>query len=239
MFLKKESFFQVIKRTIFVFTCILSICVFVYPSERVEAKSPSLSKIKLEIREGKSKYLKLQNNKKAVSWSIVSGKKNITLKNKSKKGVTVVGKKSGSAVIRAKVGTKKYFCSVKVKKIETSTKTYEVKISVGNHTLKAKLEDNSTTRALIGQMPMTISMMDLYGREMCYRYGKGAFPTDTLRSDRYEVGDIVYWPPAGSLVILYKQDGEQFERQQLGHIDSGVEIFDDIGDTDVTFELIK
>lgn len=39
-------------------------------------------------------------------------------------------------------------------------------------------------------MPMTLPMMDLYGREMCYRYGTYAFPTDDLLSDGYEVGDV-------------------------------------------------
>lgn len=43
---------------------------------------------------------------------------------------------------------------------------------------------------LIEQMPMTLPMMDLYGREMCYRYGTYALPTDDLWSDGYEVGDV-------------------------------------------------
>ena len=47
----------------------------------------------------------------------------------------------------------------------------------------------------------------------------------------------MYWAPRGSFVILYKQNGEEFERQQLGHIDQGVELFDGAGDKKVTFEL--
>ena len=91
---------------------------------------------------------------------------------------------------------------------------------------------------MIEQMPMTLSMDDLYGREMCYRYGANALPTDSLRSDGYEVGDIAYWPPRGSLVILYEQNGEQFERQHIGHIREGVEVFATTGDAEVTFEMI-
>ena len=87
-------------------------------------------------------------------------------------------------------------------------------------------------------MPMTISMRDLYDREMCYNYGAGVFPTEMLRNDSYEVGDIIYWPTAGSFVILYRQNGEQFSRQHLGHIESGVEVFETTGNTDVTFELM-
>ena len=114
----------------------------------------------------------------------------------------------------------------------------KVKITVGDTELTATLENNATTQAIIEQMPMTLPMMDLYGREMCYRYGAYALPTDNMRSDGYEVGDIAYWAPGGSLVILYAQNGEQFERQHLGHIDSGVEVFENTGDIDVTFELM-
>ena len=101
----------------------------------------------------------------------------------------------------------------------------KIKITVGDTELFATLEDNATTRELVSQMPVTLPMMDLYGREMCYRYGAYALPTDHLQSDGYKVGDIAYWAPGGSLVILYEQNGEHFERQHLGHIDSGVEIF--------------
>ncbi len=115
----------------------------------------------------------------------------------------------------------------------------QIKITVGDTEFFATLEDNATTRAWMEEMPMTLSMSDLYDREMCYRYGNGTFPTDSLRSDGYEVGDLAYWPPMGSLVILYEQNGEQFERQHLGHIDSGVEVFANTGDVDVTFEIVE
>ena len=114
----------------------------------------------------------------------------------------------------------------------------KVKITVSNTELIATLDNNATTQALIEKMPMTLPMMDLYGREMCYRYGAYALPTDNIRSDGYEIGDIAYWAPGGSLVILYAQNGEHFERQHLGHIDSGVEVFETTGDVDVTFELM-
>lgn len=46
-----------------------------------------------------------------------------------------------------------------------------------------------------------------------------------------------FWPPAESLVILYRQNGEEFERAHLGNIESGVELFETTGSTCVTFEL--
>lgn len=122
---------------------------------------------------------------------------------------------------------------------QEGVESMQIKITVGDTELYATLEDNATTRAWIEEMPMTLPMSDLYGREMCYRYGNGTFPTGSLRSDGYEVGDLAYWPPMGSLVILYEQNGEQFERQHIGHIDSGVEVFESTGDVDVTFEVVE
>ncbi len=122
---------------------------------------------------------------------------------------------------------------------EEKMENLKVKITVNDKVLVADMENNATVHALLEQMPITLPMLDLYGREMCYRFGGGALPTDNLTSSGYEIGDIAYWPPAGSLVILYKQNGEQFTRQHLGHIESGVEIFNNTGNTEVTFELLK
>ena len=111
----------------------------------------------------------------------------------------------------------------------------KVKITAGGKEWTAELEDNATTRALMEKLPLTLPMMDLYGREMCYRFDE-ALPTEKLRSDGYEVGDLAYWPPRHSFVILYEQNGEEFERQHLGHIASGAEDFDGMGDVEVTIE---
>ncbi len=64
--------------------------------------------------------------------------------------------------------------------------------------------------SLEGTIGVTLSMMELYGREMRYRYGVYALPVDELRSDGYEAGAPAYWVPGGGLVILYKQNGEEF-----------------------------
>ena len=117
-------------------------------------------------------------------------------------------------------------------------KNMKIKITVAKTELSAVFEDNATTQAIAARLPMTVHMEDLYDREMCYHFGPNALPTEKLRSDNYEVGDIIYWPPRGSFVILYRQNGERFSRQQLGHIERGVEIFETTGDADVTFELV-
>lgn len=120
----------------------------------------------------------------------------------------------------------------------TSART-KIRITVEDTQLIAELEDNSTAKALITKLPVTLHMEDLYGREMSYRYGAGSLPTAAVRDDRYEVGDIVYWPPMGSLAILYRQNGEEFSRVQVGHIASGVSVFESTGDVDVKFEVLN
>lgn len=111
----------------------------------------------------------------------------------------------------------------------------KMKITVNGRTLTATLEDNATTRAFVKKMPVTLPMVDLYGREMCYRFPE-ALPTDNARSRGYEAGEIVYYPPMHSFVIMYKQNGERFQMQSIGRVDSGVEVFDGIGDVNVRFE---
>ena len=111
-----------------------------------------------------------------------------------------------------------------------------VKITIGDHTIKVTLYDNAASRQLYESLPVTYPMMNLYGREMCYRMGAGSLPTDEATDTGYETGDISYWPPAGSLVILYKQNGEVFEQQPIGHTDDDISFFDGMDDTDITWE---
>ena len=120
-----------------------------------------------------------------------------------------------------------------------AAETLRLKITAGGRELAAVLEDNAASRAFAAMLPLTLPMENLYEREMCHRFGAGALPDGETRSDGYAVGDIAYWPPRGSLVILYAQNGERFERVHLGHIDGGAEIFRSMGDADVTFELLQ
>lgn len=102
--------------------------------------------------------------------------------------------------------------------------------------LHAVLLDNATTRSLLKRMPFTIQMQNLYDREMCHRFGPGGLPLDYPQSAGYQVGDLSYWPPMGSLVILYAQNGEVVEQQKLGHIKEPVSFFSQLATAEVTFK---
>ena len=83
---------------------------------------------------------------------------------------------------------------------------------------------------------MTLPMLKLYGDEMCYRYPQ-ALPTDSVKSYIHKKGEIFYCPPRHSFVIRYVSTNEQLSIQHTGQIESGVEIFNGIGNVDVQFEI--
>lgn len=115
----------------------------------------------------------------------------------------------------------------------------KVKITAAGQIMTATFYDNATTRALVSRFPLTLHMEDLYGREMCYRF-PDPLPANETQTSGYEVGDIVYWAPRHSFVIMYKQNNERIGNlQKVGRIHSGVEHFSHTGNTDVTFDVIN
>ena len=112
----------------------------------------------------------------------------------------------------------------------------DIQMTINQHVLKAKLADNVASHQFWESLPIKLSMTNLYGREFCYRMGAGALPDDAARNKGYEVGDISYWPPRGSLVILYKQNGEIFEQVPIGHIEDSIDFLADLNGSYVLFE---
>jgi hypothetical protein len=112
----------------------------------------------------------------------------------------------------------------------------KIKMTFGDNTLTATLLNNETARAFVEKLPLTLHMQDLYSREMCYRFPE-ALPANEVSTRGYEVGEIIYWTPGRSFVIMYKQNGERFAMQSMGHVDSNVEIFNTTGDVDIRFEI--
>ena len=84
-------------------------------SAEAAKKKVKLDKKTVTVTVGKTVKLKLKNNKKKVKWTVISGKKNVSLSKKGKAGVTIKGKKAGKAKVQAKIGKKKYVCKVTVK----------------------------------------------------------------------------------------------------------------------------
>lgn len=118
---------------------------------------------------------------------------------------------------------------------ETDDMQMKMKITVNGQTLNAVLEDNATARAFAAKLPITLPMTDLYDREMCCRLPE-PLPANEARTRSYKVGEIIYYPPLRSFVIMYAQNGERFRMQSVGRVSGNVEIFAETGDADVRFE---
>lgn len=116
--------------------------------------------------------------------------------------------------------------------------TYQMKITVNDAELIAEMYDNSASAAIKEMLPMELDMLDLYGREMCYRFTQ-SLPTDDAHNSGYEVGEIVYYPPMHSFVIMYKQNGEHFQMQKIGKVKGSVSVFEGIGNIKVKFEIVE
>lgn len=112
----------------------------------------------------------------------------------------------------------------------------KVKIMLGQHVIRAKLYDNEAARQFWAGLPASYPMMNLYDRELCYRMGNGSLPAKEAENKGYQVGDISYWPLAGSLIILYKQNGEVFKQQPIGHSEDDLSFLQDLPDTQVLWE---
>ncbi len=117
-------------------------------------------------------------------------------------------------------------------------KEFKIRVTAGDHRLSAILLDNATARAFVAKLPLILPMADLYGRELVYRF-PDPLPANETTTSGYEVGDIVYWTPRHSFVIMYAQNGEIISNlQKVGRIDSGVEALERMGNIDVKFELV-
>ena len=107
-------------------------------------------------------------------------------------------------------------------------------VAIAGKNFYATLEENPASRALYDHLPLTFKMRNIYGWQMACGLPY-TLPTGRLSANNYKVGDIIYWPPRHNLAILYKQNGQRFQRQHLGHIDAGAEEFASMGDVEVTF----
>lgn len=96
----------------------VALLITLFPTYSSAAKKVKLNKSKITLNIGKTKTLKLKNNKKKVKWSS-NRKKIATVTQKGK----VTARKKGTAIIIAKVGKKKYKCMVIVKKKEVKKST--------------------------------------------------------------------------------------------------------------------
>ncbi|WP_125580126.1 cyclophilin-like fold protein [Levilactobacillus cerevisiae] len=113
----------------------------------------------------------------------------------------------------------------------------KIMIKIEGHEVTANLLDNATSQALIKLFPLDLDLLNLYSREMTYRF-KRALPANELGTSGYQVGDIAYWAPRHSFVIFYKQTGEIIgDLQKIGQINDSLDFLKGSGNKPATFTL--
>lgn len=115
----------------------------------------------------------------------------------------------------------------------------KVKMTTNGEELVADFNDSDTAKNIIAKLPLDLNMMNLYSRELTYRFSE-SLPAKKAKTSGYEVGDIAYWSPRHSFVIFYKQTGEVIsDLQKIGHINSDISFMNKAGDLKMNFELLK
>ncbi|QWU13774.1 hypothetical protein SAMN04487895_1012 [Paenibacillus sophorae] len=112
-------------------------------------------------------------------------------------------------------------------------------IKAGNTTFTAKLYDNETTRALIEQLPMTVRMSELNGREKYYDFPNNLPVGSTEEPATIHAGDIMLWS-SNTLVLFYTTFSNSYGGYvKLGYIEdiSGLTSALGTGSVQVTFSI--
>ncbi len=111
-----------------------------------------------------------------------------------------------------------------------------ITITVNGVELQGSLNRSTTSAAFLEKLPLTLPMLNRYSRELVYRFAD-PFPAEDVEYTGYEVGEIIYWPPRHSFVIMYAQNGERFSMQKMGTVLSDLDFLKDLVDPEVTIRL--
>lgn len=99
-----------------------------------------------------------------------------------------------------------------------------IRLTMEDATLYILLEENSASRSLLAQLPMTLTFEDYNATE------KIAYPEEALDTsdapDRCdpEIGTLAYYAPWGNLCIFYRDFQESAGLVPLGKIEEGMDL---------------
>ena len=114
---------------------------------------------------------------------------------------------------------------------------FRIRITVGDQDFSAELYDNETTRAWVGQMPMTLEMSELNGNEK-YHYFSESLPTNPKRPDAIHTGDLMLYGQS-CLVLFYKDFVTSYSYTPLGYMEDATGLAQALenGNVTVSFRL--
>lgn len=122
--------------------------------------------------------------------------------------------------------------------VDTETEEEEmsaIELKINGESFTVRLYDNETTRALLEQLPMTLSMSELNGNEK-YCYLSDSLPTDAEVPDRIHSGDLMLYG-SGCIVLFYKDFSTSYSYTPLGALENADGLADVLGKGSVEIEF--
>ena len=131
--------------------------------------------------------------------------------------------------------------SVAEKNLQTVQQEEEVsmkiKIYIGEKVFDATLEDNPSTRELVKNFPLEITMNELNGNEKYYRFNKN-FPSADKKVSAISTGDLMLYS-SSYLVLFYKNFSTSYSYTRLGKIDNPADLEKFVGASNVKIRFEK
>lgn len=90
-------------------------------------------------------------------------------------------------------------------------------VKIGSEIVNATLLDNPTTRALLEQLPLTVTMAEMNGNEK-FTYLSTPLPVDPKRPGQIQNGDLMLYG-SDCLVLFYDSFATSYSYTRLGRVD--------------------
>lgn len=115
----------------------------------------------------------------------------------------------------------------------------DIQIIVGSKTFNATFYNNDTSKALIKQMPFTITMNELNGNEKYYDLKEKLPFKSTVKPTTIQNGEIMLWS-SKTLVLFYDTFSNQYGGYvKLGYIENPQNLANALGDGNVSVTFKK
>ena len=113
----------------------------------------------------------------------------------------------------------------------------KIKICIGEKVFDATLEDNETTRELVKNLPLEVTMTELNGNEKYYRFGKN-FPSADKKVGEIHSGDLMLYS-SSYVVLFYKNFSTSYSYTRLGKIENPAELEKIVGSGNISVRFEK
>ncbi|RDZ38468.1 MULTISPECIES: cyclophilin-like fold protein [Halobacteriales] len=115
----------------------------------------------------------------------------------------------------------------------------ELRLTIGDTVLTGSLVDNTTSHDFRALLPLTVTLRDYEETEKVCDLPRRLSTDDASTGLNPEVGDITYYAPWGNLAIFYRDFDYASGLVKLGHIDSGIRLFENATEEfTVTIDLV-